>query len=364
MKYYFRVVLFSLIVAHSINFALAVPPPDFIFSIGRQVVQVFSFLVVGISVGLAFIKQFFESSAIYLKHKTLFWVALALIVIFISVTGAYAYSIHKQQSEYAKWLKESRQNSILIKTPVEKPPVITATTSPLPGLIRGPSSSTPAYLEVHPDLPESISNQDFSQIPADAYVLDAREDEEFENGRYPGSHHIRAADVIDGLWKILPTDRPIYVVCWSGIRGKEVSVFLRTKNIASQFLEKGADGWVSFGGKWDGAIKFRSVYSEQKYEIVYTTEQVKNFVSQGVILVDSRPKEKYDRKHISGSISFPIIYTPSDQIESILNQVPPGSSVITVCDDFVSCFDATIAGARFQKRGNNFLGRYNKPWDY
>ncbi|HYV33975.1 MAG TPA: hypothetical protein VE973_03970, partial [Candidatus Limnocylindria bacterium] len=75
-------------------------------------------------------------------------------------------------------------------------------------------------------------------------------------------------------------------------------------------------------------------------------------------------KEKYNQKHIPGSISIPIIYTPSDQMEQALSQVPTGSKVITICDDFVSCFDATIAGVKFTNRGNVFLGRYNKPWDY
>ncbi|HEV7424510.1 MAG TPA: rhodanese-like domain-containing protein, partial [Candidatus Paceibacterota bacterium] len=127
---------------------------------------------------------------------------------------------------------------------------------------------------------------------------------------------------------------------------------------------KGADGWVAYGGKWNGGIKFRSSYNEDRYKIVFTTDQVKQYVQSGAVIVDSRNIEKYNRRHIPGSISIPIIYTPSSKIEEVLRQVPPASTVITVCDDFVSCFDATVTGVKLEKKGHTFLGRYNRPWEY
>ncbi len=98
-------------------------------------------------------------------------------------------------------------------------------------------------------------------------MLDAREDEEFAIGNYPGSHHLRFADIKAGEWIQLPTDQIIYVLCWSGIRGKEVADFLRSKKILARYVERGADGWVSFGGKWLGEIKFRSVYKQDQYKV-------------------------------------------------------------------------------------------------
>jgi rhodanese-related sulfurtransferase len=360
MKYYFRIILISLILTHSFRVAQAVPPPDFIFNVWGQVVQIFTFLVVGLSAVVALIKKFFETSPFYNKHKTIFWVLVALIVIGLSIGGAYAYSAYKQKAEYSKWLEESKMHS-QTTTPSFTP---STNVSPTKSLEGPATSSVLSFYDQNSSLAESIPNEEFQNIPQAAYILDAREDEEYENGYYPGNHHIRAADVIDGAWTTLPTDQPIYVICWSGIRGKEVADFLRAKKILARYLEKGADGWVSFGGKWNGAIKFRSVYTDKKYEIVFSTDEVKRYVSQGAVLVDSRPKEKYDYKHIPQSVSIPLIYTPSNKMEQVLSQVPIGSTVITVCDDFVSCFDATIAGVKFEKRGDTFLGRYNKPWDY
>ncbi len=197
-----------------------------------------------------------------------------------------------------------------------------------------------------------------------AFVLDAREDEEYEVGYFAGSQHIRYADLKAGEWIKLPQTQVIYVLCWSGIRGKEVAEFLRSKQLVARYLENGADGWVDFGGQWQGGIKFISKYSAERYQIVFSTQDVKNFVGNGVILVDSRNPAKYKKSHIAGSISVSIIYTPTSKLPEVLAQVPTSSRVITICDDFVSCFDAKIAGVKLEKQGHTFLGRYNKPWEY
>lgn len=213
-----------------------------------------------------------------------------------------------------------------------------------------------------------ITNQDFKNITdsqrSDYIALDAREDIEYENGYFPGSLHIRFADLKAGRWIELPKDKPIYVICWSGIRGKEVAEFLRTKKIVSSYLENGANGWVEFGGKWIGEIKFGEKYTDQKYQIVFSTEDVKKKVTEGVILVDTREPYKFNQSHIEGSVNIPIMYTPTINLEKTFSQVPANSKVITVCDGYVNCFDAKITGVELERRGHQFLGRYNKPWEY
>jgi len=96
-----------------------------------------------------------------------------------------------------------------------------------------------------------LSNQEFqnslNQAPDNYLVLDAREDIEFANGNFPASTHIRFADLKAGRWIELPKDKFVYVICWSGIRGKEVAEFLRTKKIVAAYLENGAKGWVDAG---------------------------------------------------------------------------------------------------------------------
>lgn len=213
-----------------------------------------------------------------------------------------------------------------------------------------------------------LTNQSFKSITESKLnnyiVLDAREDIEYENGYFPGSLHIRFADLKAGRWIELPKDKYIYVICWSGIRGKEVAEFLRTKKSVASYLEKGANGWVEFGGEWTGGIKFGDKYLDSRYQVVFNTEEVRDSVKEGVILIDTREPYKYKKSHINGSINIPIMYTPTIDIENVFNQVPAKSRVITVCDAYVNCFDAKITGVELERRGNQFLGRYNKPWEY
>jgi len=212
------------------------------------------------------------------------------------------------------------------------------------------------------------TNQKFKEITdnqqSDYIVLDAREDIEYENGYFPGSLHIRFADLKAGRWLELPKDKFVYVICWSGIRGKKVAEFLRTKKIVSAYLENGANGWVEFGGKWTGEIKFGKKYIDSRYQIVFSTKDVKNKVKEGVILVDTREPYKFKQSHIAESVNIPIMYTPTIHLENAFSQVPANSKVITVCDGYVNCFDAKITGVELERRGNQFLGRYNKPWEY
>lgn len=213
-----------------------------------------------------------------------------------------------------------------------------------------------------------ITNQEFkNSIESGKYdfiVLDARENIEYENGYFPGSLHIRFADLKAGRWIELPKDKFVYVLCWSGIRGKEVSDFLRMKKIVASYLENGANGWFEFGGEWIGNIKFGEKYTDLKYQVVFNTNEVKDKVREGVVLVDTREPYKFQRGHITGSVSIPIMYTPTIDLESAFSQVPARSRFITVCDGYVNCFDAKITGVELERRGNQFLGRYNRPWEY
>ena len=207
-----------------------------------------------------------------------------------------------------------------------------------------------------------INNFDFKEIiendEKNYIILDARENLEYENGNLPGSLHIRFADLRAGKWIDVPGDKNIIVLCWSGIRGKEVAEFLRTKKIVASYLEDGAKGWYDFGGEWSGNIMFADKYNEEKYRIVYDTEE------EGAVLVDCREPYKYNQDHIVGSFNIPIMHTSSVEFVKVFSQVPSGAKVITVCDSYVNCFDAKITGVELQNRCYEFLGRYNRPWEY
>jgi rhodanese-related sulfurtransferase len=487
MKFSLSIIILSLLLISAMTRqAQAVPPPDFIFNIGSQVVQIFSFLALGFSILAGILKRFFQTSPFIVRHRKLFWLVVGIGIVALSYYGATVYSNYRQQRVYTEWVEESKQQDLTIPEETEEDgldklkigelkPVagprgeetedtnvkfireyyrnlargnivaayavsskivpleeykewykdttditldsiqkinastyslgltlheragatryavlmrlrtgqngqpeiersdvrVLADITNLQGSMSRPSGDsvtvTGEFFEQNQHLKIAVGNDEFKQILAtsvDVFVLDAREDEEFEIGQFPGSHHIRFADLKSGEWIVLPQDKVIYVFCWSGIRGKEVAEFLRSKKIVARYVGAGADGWVDSGGKWQGQLKFLSKYTEDRYQIVFNTDEVKNYAAGGVVLVDSRHPAKYKRSHIAGSVSIPVIYTPTSQMEQVFSQISAGSRVITICDDFVSCFDAKVTGVKLEKRGHTFLGRYNNPWDY
>jgi len=213
-----------------------------------------------------------------------------------------------------------------------------------------------------------ITNSELSQIlnkqDKNYIILDARENLEYENGYMTDSLHIRFADLQAGKWIELPENKNIYVLCWSGIRGKEVTEFLRTKNLKAFYLENGANGWVESGGAWNGNIKFGEKYSEEKYKKLFTTSQTKKELENGTFLVDSREPWKFADSHIEGSVNIAIMYTPTSELKAAFAQVPANSRIITICDGYVNCFDAKITAVELEARGHEFIGRYNKPWEW
>lgn len=491
MKFLLKFFLFALFFFFGFReVALAVPPPDFLFNVGSQIVQFFSVAILFLSAIAASMSQVAKVFFARIHHKKLFWGGLALGIIGVSFFSAYYYGQYEQQKTYEAWIAESKTQNVdvpavdttLDKLKLNGQEVIPAAipTEPQPpedtnaqfirayyknisagkfseayavskksvsletykgwykdltsltvddlqpidektyslrltlnergkitqfavlmGLVRDASGNIKiassqvrtlstlasaaapivkitetsaedtqeegAFFDRNTNLNLSVSNEEFQQITQSnpgAFVLDAREDEEFEIGYFPGSTHVRFADLLAGEWIRLPTDQAVYVFCWSGIRGKEVAEFLRSKKILARYVENGADKWVAFGGQWTGGIKFLSKYTEDRYKVVFTLDELKQHMQEGAFTVDSRMKSRYDAWHIPGSINIPIIYTPSVKIEELLGRVPAGKKVITICDDFVSCFDAKVTGVKLEKKGHEFLGRYNRPWEY
>lgn len=336
MKIYLIIISAALSWIAMMPTAAAIPPPDFIFNVGSQIAQVFSILVLFLSALIATTRQYARVYFDHLKHKKIVWALIAAIVLAVAWGGASYYEGYRQDQALQEWQK---------------------TADPLDVVGIKESKSMDNL---------SISNEELkSQINGGAvFVLDAREDKENEIGNFPGSKHIRYADLVDGRWTELPTDKEVYVLCWSGIRGKEVAEFLRTKGVNARYLLGGADDWVSWGGDWNGEIKFSNVYSEYRYKVILNLAELDEAIADGNSLIDSRKAEKYAEWHIPGSINVPIIYTPSDEIDAPLKKLPLEQPVITICDDWVSCFDAKLVGVRLEELGYVFRGRYNNPLEY
>lgn len=86
-----------------------------------------------------------------------------------------------------------------------------------------------------------------AEIPANAYLLDVREPDEWEAGHAPGAHHVPMMDIPARLAE-LPTESDIVVVCRSGGRSGQVVAYLLGngwENVSN--LEGGMQDWAATG---------------------------------------------------------------------------------------------------------------------
>jgi rhodanese-related sulfurtransferase len=84
-------------------------------------------------------------------------------------------------------------------------------------------------------------------VADDAYLLDVREDDEWQAGHAPGAHHLPMTDVPARLAEI-PDDTDVVVVCRSGGRsGRVVSYLTGQGRDNVRNLDGGMQSWAATG---------------------------------------------------------------------------------------------------------------------
>jgi rhodanese-related sulfurtransferase len=86
-----------------------------------------------------------------------------------------------------------------------------------------------------------------TEVPADAYLLDVREDQEWAAGHAPDAHHLPMMQVPGRLSEV-PDDRDVVVVCRVGERSARVVAYLRANGYDRvENLDGGMMDWVRAG---------------------------------------------------------------------------------------------------------------------
>lgn len=89
---------------------------------------------------------------------------------------------------------------------------------------RGVADMPWAMLSVSPPVPQ-VDVAGLEARPSDAVTLDVREPEEYARGHVPGALNLPQSDLASRLAEI-PRDRPIYVICQTGVRSLRATQFL------------------------------------------------------------------------------------------------------------------------------------------
>ena len=92
----------------------------------------------------------------------------------------------------------------------------------------------------------SIPEVSIGELPADAVLLDVREDDEWAAGRAPGAVHIPMTELAGRLDEV-PDGDPVYVICRSGGRSARVTAYLNEQGWDSVNVAGGMGGWAAAG---------------------------------------------------------------------------------------------------------------------
>jgi len=92
------------------------------------------------------------------------------------------------------------------------------------------------------DVPEVMS----AQLPAGAFLLDVRENDEWTAGHAPDAVHVRLGELGARAGE-LPRDRELYVICRSGNRSAYAAQALAASGLTAVNVSDGMTGWAVAG---------------------------------------------------------------------------------------------------------------------
>jgi rhodanese-related sulfurtransferase len=79
-----------------------------------------------------------------------------------------------------------------------------------------------------------------------ALLIDVRQPEEYEAGHVPGARLVPMGDVVARSSEV-PLDKPVYVICQTGVRSLKATRFYRSRGIDAWSVAGGTKDWAESG---------------------------------------------------------------------------------------------------------------------
>jgi rhodanese-related sulfurtransferase len=92
----------------------------------------------------------------------------------------------------------------------------------------------------------AIPTVEVEQLPADGYLLDVREVDEWQCGHAPHAVHLPMSELMARLDEV-PADREIYVICKVGGRSAQVVGYLNAQGRETVNVAGGMLAWAAAG---------------------------------------------------------------------------------------------------------------------
>ncbi len=93
---------------------------------------------------------------------------------------------------------------------------------------------------------DSAPATDAGSVPEGAYLLDVREPDEWQAGHAPAAVHIPLGELQARVDEV-PQERDVYVVCRSGGRSAQATMFLNSGGWRATNVDGGMQAWAAAG---------------------------------------------------------------------------------------------------------------------
>lgn len=87
---------------------------------------------------------------------------------------------------------------------------------------------------------------DVATLPADAYLIDVREDDEWQAGHAPDAVHLPLSELVVRIEEV-PADRDVYVICKVGGRSEQAVRYLNQAGRTTVNVSGGMLAWHAAG---------------------------------------------------------------------------------------------------------------------
>ena len=92
----------------------------------------------------------------------------------------------------------------------------------------------------------AVPTVEVDKLPAGAYLLDVREDDEWAAGHAPDAVHLPMSELTGRVAEV-PEDREVYVICKVGGRSAQVVAFLNGQGRETVNVDGGMLAWAAAG---------------------------------------------------------------------------------------------------------------------
>lgn len=92
----------------------------------------------------------------------------------------------------------------------------------------------------------STPTVDVAALPGDAYLVDVREDDEWQAGHAPDAVHVPLSELVARIEEV-PADRDVYVICKVGGRSEQAVRYLNQSGRTTVNVSGGMLAWHAAG---------------------------------------------------------------------------------------------------------------------